>query len=75
MNIAVENIATALLLHKKYENRELKLSDITDEEYENIEKVYYIQMYQIEEKIRNCKKNVEEYKNKILKYKKEINES
>ena len=64
----------AILLHKKYENRELKLSDITDEEYENIEKVYYIQMYQIEEKIRNCKKNVEEYKNKILKYKKEMND-
>ncbi len=57
-----------LRLQEKYKNGELKLSDMTDIEYRNLEKIYNVQIYQLDNEINQYKNKIEKSKQDILKY-------
>ncbi len=66
----MRGIDKALLLQQKYEYGELNISDMTEDEYRNIEKIYSIQIYQLDNEIKKHQKKIEECRKDILKIKK-----
>ena len=65
----MKGIDKALLLQQRYENGELNVSDMTEAEYRSIEKIYNVQIYQLDneikkhqQKIRDCRKDILEIK-------------
>jgi len=62
----------AINLQKKYEHGELNISNITNDEYKILEKIYALQIYQLNNEIKQHEKNIEDCKKEILKMKKNI---
>ena len=57
-------------LRQKYEIGELKVENMTDVEYKEIEKLYNFEIYQLDNEIKKHEKKIEEYRADILKVKK-----
>lgn len=65
----MKGIDKALLLQQRYENGELNVSDMTEAEYRNIEKIYNVQIYKLDNEIKKHQQKIEECRKDILKIK------
>lgn len=65
----MKGIDKALLLQQRYENGELNVSDMTEAEYRNIEKIYNVQIYQLDNEIKKHQQKIRECRKDILKIK------
>lgn len=66
----MKKIDDVLKLQEKYKNGEIKISDMTDIEYRNLEKIYNVQIYQLDNEINQYKNRIEKSRQDILKYRK-----
>lgn len=64
----MKKIDDVLRIQEKYECGELKLSEMTDIEYRNLEKIYNVQIYQLDNEINQYKNKIEKSRQDILKY-------
>ena len=65
----MKGIDKALLLQQRYENGELNVSDMTEAEYRSIEKIYNVQIYQLDNEIKKHQQKIRDCRKDILKIK------